>query len=247
MNWLMQTGKHDGFHMSISSPEIILALDLEDRAQINQVLKSTGDRLNWVKVGLQSYLRDGTSLVEELADSGKKVFLDLKLHDIPNTMAKALESLAGLPVGMITLHACAGPEALYRCANFARETMPGITLLGVTVLTSTNQEGLEAIGVKSPVEEQVVRLASLAVDQGIGGIVCSPLELPRLRKALPSATTLVTPGIRPANADAGDQKRIMTPAQAKQAGANYLVIGRPILAAPDPEKALDSILEELAY
>ena len=242
----MQTCKHDGFHMSISSPEIILALDLEDRAQINQVLKSTGDRLNWVKVGLQSYLRDGTSLVEELADSGKKVFLDLKLHDIPNTMAKALESLAGLPVGMITLHACAGPEALYRCANFARETMPGITLLGVTVLTSTNQEGLGAIGVKSPVEEQVVRLASLAVDQGIGGIVCSPLELPRLRQALAPSTTLVTPGIRPANTDAGDQKRIMTPAQAKQAGANYLVIGRPILAAPDPKKVLDSILEELA-
>jgi orotidine-5'-phosphate decarboxylase len=246
LNWLMQTGKHDGVHMSISSPEIILALDLEDRAQINQVLKSTGDRLNWVKVGLQSYLRDGTSLVEELADSGKKVFLDLKLHDIPNTMAKALESLAGLPVGMITLHACAGPEALYRCANFAREIMPSITLLGVTVLTSTNQEGLEAIGVKSPVEEQVVRLASLAVDQGIGGIVCSPLELPRLRQALAPSTTLVTPGIRPANADAGDQKRIMTPAQAKQAGANYLVIGRPILAAPDPKKVLDSILEELA-
>lgn len=231
--------------MSTSSPEIILALDLEERAQINQVLKSTGDRLSWVKVGLQSYLRDGASLVEELADSGKKVFLDLKLHDIPNTMAKALESLADLPVGMITLHACAGPEALNRCANFARETMPNVTLLGVTVLTSTNQEGLEAIGVTSPVEEQVSRLASVAVDQGIGGIVCSPLELPRLRLALPPSTTLVTPGIRPSDADAGDQKRIMTPALAKQAGANYLVIGRPILAAPDPRKALDSILEEL--
>ena len=241
----MQTAKHDRCFMSISSPEIILALDLEDRAQINQVLKSTGDRLTWVKVGLQSYLRDGVSLVEELADSGKKVFLDLKLHDIPNTMEKALESLA-VPVGMITLHACAGPEALHRCANFARETMPDVTLLGVTVLTSTNQEGLEAIGVKSPVEEQVSRLASLAVDQGIGGIVCSPLELPQLRQALPNKTTLVTPGIRPANSDAGDQKRIMTPAQAKQAGANYLVIGRPILAAIDPEKALESILEELA-
>ena len=231
--------------MSTSSPEIILALDLEERAQINQVLKSTGDRLSWVKVGLQSYLRDGASLVQELADSGKKVFLDLKLHDIPNTMAKALESLADLPVGMITLHACAGPEALNRCANFARETMPNVTLLGVTVLTSTNQEGLEAIGVTSPVEEQVSRLASVAVDQGIGGIVCSPLELPRLRQALPPSTILVTPGIRPSDADAGDQKRIMTPALAKQAGANYLVIGRPILAAPDPGKALDSILEEL--
>ena len=231
--------------MSESTTEIILALDLEDRAQIKQLLLATGDRLTWVKVGLQSFLRDGASLVHELADSGKKVFLDLKLHDIPNTMAKALESLAGLPVGMITLHACAGPEALNRCSVFAKEAMPDVTLLGVTVLTSTNQQGLEATGIKSPVEEQVLRLASLAVDHGVGGVVCSPLELPRLRQALPPSTTLVTPGIRPANSDAGDQKRIMTPAQARRAGANYLVIGRPILASPDPKVALDGILEEL--
>ena len=124
--------------------------------------------------------------------------------------------------------------------------IPNVTLLGVTVLTSTNQQGLEAVGVKDPIEDQVLRLAQLAVDQGIGGIVCSPLELPRLRQALPSSITLVTPGIRPANADTGDQKRIMTPRQAKLAGANYLVIGRPILAAADPEMALDSILEELS-
>jgi len=231
--------------MKSLSPEIILALDLDDRGKIHQVLQKTGDRLSWVKIGLQSYLRDGPSLVEEIADSGKKVFLDLKLHDIPNTMEKALESLSKLPVGLLTLHACAGPEALERCARFARETMPGVTLLGVTVLTSTNQAGLEAVGVHSQVDDQVLRLASLAVDRGIGGIVCSPLELPRLRLALPPTTTLVTPGIRPADADAGDQKRIMTPGQAKTAGANYLVIGRPILAAPDPRAALDSILEEL--
>ena len=232
--------------MSDSSPDIILALDLENREQINQVLQKTGDRLNWVKVGLQSFLREGRAFVHELADSGKNIFLDLKLHDIPNTMAKALESLSELPVGMITLHAGAGPEALARCSQFARENIPNVTLLGVTVLTSTNQQGLEAVGVKDPIEDQVLRLAQLAVDQGIGGIVCSPLELPRLRQALPSSITLVTPGIRPANADTGDQKRIMTPRQAKLAGANYLVIGRPILAAADPEMALDSILEELS-
>lgn len=124
--------------------------------------------------------------------------------------------------------------------------MPDVTLLGVTVLTSTNQAGLEAIGINDPVEDQVLRLASLAVDQGIGGIVCSPLELPKLRQALPQSTALVTPGIRPANASSDDQKRIMTPAQAKQAGANYLVIGRPILAAPNPRMALESILGELS-
>ena len=233
--------------MNESSPEIILALDLEDRQQIKNILQKTGERLSWVKVGLQSFLRDGTPLIRELADSGKKVFLDLKLHDIPNTMAKALESLAGLPVGMITLHACAGPEALARCSKFARDAMPDVTLLGVTVLTSTNQEGLEATGVKGPVDEQVVRLASLAVNQGIGGIVCSPLELPRLHQVLPRSTTLVTPGIRPANSDSGDQKRIMTPSEAKLAGANYLVIGRPILAAPDPQSALNAIWEELNH
>jgi len=232
--------------MSHSSPEIILALDLENREQINQVLHATGNRLQWVKVGLQSYLRDGKPLIQELSESGKKVFLDLKLHDIPNTMEKALESLAELPIGMITLHACAGPEALARCAKFAHKFLPEVTLLGVTVLTSTNQQGLESIGVNDSIENQVQRLASLAVESGLGGIVCSPLELPKLRQSLPASTALVTPGIRPAHADAGDQKRIMTPAQAKEAGANYLVIGRPILAASNPETALDQILEELS-
>ena len=231
--------------MTDHSPEIILALDLENRKQIHQVLQKTGDRLTWVKVGLQSYLRDGPSLVRELADAGKKVFLDLKLHDIPNTMAKSLESLAALPVGLLTLHACAGPEALFKCSEFARSAMPEVTLLGVTVLTSTNEEGLRAIGVSGPVEEQVQKLASLAVENGVGGIVCSPLELPRLRQSLPESTTLVTPGIRPKEAEIGDQKRIMTPGEAKLAGANYLVIGRPILAAPEPSKALDAILEEM--
>jgi len=231
--------------MTNHSPEIILALDLENRKQIHQVLEKTGDRLTWVKVGLQSYLRDGPSLVRELAHSGKKVFLDLKLHDIPNTMAKSLESLAALPVGLLTLHACAGPEALFKCSEFARSAMPEVTLLGVTVLTSTNEEGLRAIGVSGPVEEQVQKLASLAVENGVGGIVCSPLELPRLRQSLPESTTLVTPGIRPKEAEIGDQKRIMTPGEAKLAGANYLVIGRPILAAPEPSKALDAILEEM--
>ena len=166
--------------MSHSSPEIILALDLENREQINQVLHATGNRLQWVKVGLQSYLRDGKPLIQELSDSGKKVFLDLKLHDIPNTMEKALESLADLPVGMITLHACAGPEALARCAKFARKFLPEVTLLGVTVLTSTNQQGLESIGVNDSIDNQVQRLASLAVESGLGGIVCSPWNCPSL-------------------------------------------------------------------
>ncbi len=231
--------------MNSSSPEIILALDLEDRKQIHSLLKKTGSRLSWVKVGLQSFLRDGISLIRELADSEKNIFLDLKLHDIPNTMVKALESLSELPVKMITVHACAGPEALAKCAEFANQQMPEVTLLGVTVLTSTNQDGLKATGVTGTVEDQVLRLATMATSQGIGGIVCSPLELPSLRNSLPQSTTLVTPGIRPNDSETGDQKRIMTPSQAKNAGTDFLVIGRPILEAPDPGMALNRIIEEL--
>ena len=227
--------------------KIFVACDNTNVSNIKKIIKETEN--SKLKVGYKFGLeflnsKNGRNFVSQLKK--KLIFADLKLHDIPNTMAKALESLSELPVGMITLHAGAGPEALARCSQFARENIPNVTLLGVTVLTSTNQQGLEAVGVKDPIEDQVLRLAQLAVDQGIGGIVCSPLELPRLRQALPSSITLVTPGIRPANADTADQKRIMTPRQAKLAGANYLVIGRPILAATDPKMALDSILEELS-
>ncbi|MDA8991583.1 orotidine-5'-phosphate decarboxylase [Opitutales bacterium] len=231
--------------MITKTPEIILALDVDNREHAQKILQATGERLEWVKVGLQSFLRDGPDLVHTIVDSGKKVFLDLKLHDIPNTMAKAMESLADLPIGMLTLHANAGEEALHRCAQVGKEKLPNTLLLAVTVLTSMNQESLHSVGVESPVIEQVERLASLAAQSEIGGIVCSPQELIRLRSCLPSETKLITPGIRPTGSAVGDQKRIMTPLQAKQAGADYLVIGRPILAASSPSQALDDILCEL--
>ena len=233
------------FRMHEGIPEVILALDVESKERARGMLKACGDRLRWVKVGLQTYLRDGPDFVREISDSGKRVFLDLKLHDIPNTMAKAIESLASLPIGMLTLHASAGPDALHGCARIAREAMPKTTLLAVTVLTSMDQDALASIGIASPVEEQVNRLATLAAESGVGGIVCSPLELPRLRTILSSETKLVTPGIRPAGSAVGDQKRIMTPSQAKDAGADYLVIGRPILADDNPQSALELILKEL--
>ena len=223
-------------------PEIILALDVDNRQQAEKILKETGEKLQWVKVGLQSYLRDGPDLVRTIADSGKKVFLDLKLHDIPNTMAKAMESLAKLPIGMLTLHAHSGEEALRRCAKTGKDIMPDTLLLAVTVLTSMDQEALNSIGINSPVIEQVTRLATVATHSEIGGIVCSPQELVHLRSCIPSSTKMVTPGIRPAGSAIGDQKRIMTPAQAKEAGADYLVIGRPILAAENPAFALENIL-----
>tara|TARA_B100000963_G_scaffold208515_1_gene181613 strand:+ start:1030 stop:1740 length:711 start_codon:yes stop_codon:yes gene_type:complete len=231
--------------VSNSRPEIILALDVESRAKATTILQETGDQLKWVKVGLQSYLRDGPDLLREIAEMGKRIFLDLKLHDIPNTMSKALESLSSLPISMLTLHATAGPDALAECAHETKTLMPEVTLLAVTVLTSMDEESLSAIGVDSPVENQVIKLAKLAAESGIGGIVCSPLELRMLRPLLPSETKLVTPGIRPSGSDIGDQKRIMTPLQAQRAGADYLVIGRPILAAPKPSQALASIIAEM--
>ena len=212
--------------VSNSRPEIILALDVESRAKATTILQETGDQLKWVKVGLQSYLRDGPDLLREIAEMVKRIFLDLKLHDIPNTMSKALESLSSLPISMLTLHATAGLMP-WRNAHEAKTLMPEVTLLAVTVLTSMDEESLSAIGVDSPVENQVIKLAKLAAESGIGGIVCSPLELRMLRPLLPSETKLVTPGIRPSGSDIGDQKRIMTPGQAQRAGADYLVIGDP--------------------
>ena len=231
--------------VSNSPPEIILALDVESRSKARSILKATGEQLKWVKVGLQSYLRDGPDLLSEIAGMGKQIFLDLKLHDIPNTMSKALESLSSLPIDMLTVHATAGPDALSKCSEEAKTMMPEVTLLAVTVLTSMDKGNLSAIGVDSPVEEQVIKLATLASESGIGGVVCSPLELEILRPALPPETKLVTPGIRPSGSDHGDQKRIMTPSQAHRAGADYLVIGRPILAAPEPSDALAKIIGEL--
>jgi len=232
-------------HVTHRTPEIILALDVDNREQAEKILQATGNKLEWVKVGLQSYLRDGPDLVKTIADTGKKVFLDLKLHDIPNTMAKAMESLSKLPIGMLTLHAHAGEEALLVCAQTGKEILPETLLLAVTVLTSMDQSALNSIGVQSPVIEQVERLARIATQSQVGGIVCSPHELTHLRACLPSETKTVTPGIRPAGSAVGDQKRIMTPVEAKHAGADYLVIGRPILAAENPALALDSILEEM--
>ena len=231
--------------VSNSPPEIILALDVESRSKARSILKATGEQLKWVKVGLQSYLRDGPDLLSEIAGMGKQIFLDLKLHDIPNTMSKALESLSSLPINMLTVHATAGPDALSKCSKEAKTMMPEVTLLAVTVLTSMDKGNLSAIGVDSPVEEQVIKLATLASESGIGGVVCSPLELEILRPALPPENKLVTPGIRPSGSDHGDQKRIMTPSQAHRAGADYLVIGRPILAAPEPSDALAKIIGEM--
>ena len=232
---------------SMSNPktEIILALDVESRTKAEEILDKTGEELKWVKIGLQTYLRDGKSFIHDIASSGKSIFLDLKLHDIPNTMCKAIESLSDLPIKMLTLHSSSGPEALIECKKVATNCLPSAKLLAVTVLTSMNRQNLRSIGIDMEIIEQVNNLANMAVESGISGIVSSPLELVKLRPKLPQETIFVTPGIRPTGSVSGDQKRVMTPKQASAAGANYLVIGRPILEAQCPKSALSEIQNEL--
>tara|TARA_B100002019_G_C21141324_1_gene533406 strand:+ start:127 stop:828 length:702 start_codon:yes stop_codon:yes gene_type:complete len=231
--------------MSNPKTEIILALDVESRTKAEEILDKTGEELKWVKIGLQTYLRDGKSFIHDIASSGKSIFLDLKLHDIPNTMCKAIESLSDLPIKMLTLHSSSGPEALIKCKKVATNCLPNAKLLAVTVLTSMNRQNLRSIGIDMEIIEQVNNLANLAVESGISGIVSSPLELVKLRPKLPQETIFVTPGIRPTGSVSGDQKRVMTPKQASAAGANYLVIGRPILEAQCPKSALSEIQNEL--
>jgi orotidine-5'-phosphate decarboxylase len=204
-----------------------------------------------VKVGLELFTAAGPEVVTLLRECGLRVFLDLKFHDIPATMAGACASAARLGAELITVHAAAGREALAAAraaaaAAAAEEGHPPPALLAVTVLTSWSAERLAAeLGVVEPIGDHVLRLAGLAVETGLEGVVCSPWELAALRARLPEGLGLVTPGIRPAGTGRGDQRRVMTPAEADAAGASLLVIGRPISAAPDPAAAFEACCSEL--
>ena len=207
--------------------------------------------LRWVKVGLELFVAGGPAVVQQLRDQGKRVFLDLKFHDIPASMAGACSSAARLGAELITVHASAGSAALCAAQAEALESaaaagLPAPTLLAVTVLTSWEQARFASeLAIGEPLAAYVPRLAQLAAAAGIGGCVCSPLEVAALRAAHPEPFALVTPGIRPAGAALGDQQRVLTPAQAVAAGASQLVIGRPITAAPDPVAAFAACCREL--
>ncbi|MDO8538949.1 MAG: orotidine-5'-phosphate decarboxylase [Opitutaceae bacterium] len=225
--------------------DLILVLDAQSPREVTPTLKSLQGTVHWVKVGLEMYTACGPDAVREIADMGFNVFLDLKLHDIPNTVAKAIESAARLPIRMLTLHTSGGREMMQWAAKARQQHAPSVLLLGVTVLTSMSAAGLAETGVADTPPNQVVRLGRLAAQSGIRGLVCSPLEIAPLRAALPPDVVLVTPGIRPRDARADDQTRVMTPAEAAAAGANYIVVGRPIFKAPDPVAAARAILAEL--
>ena len=231
-------------NMSKRDCKLILALDLPDRESALKILDGLRGKLEWVKIGLQMYLKYGADFVREVSGMGFKIFLDLKLFDIPNTVASAVESVSVLPVSMLTIHASGGREMMRRAVESAAERNPELLILGVTVVTSFDADSLAETGVELEPEWQVEKLAKLAVDSGLKGLVCSPLEIEGLRSILPEDTVLVTPGIRPSGSSADEQKRIMTPSLAAKAGASYIVVGRPILKAPDPAKAARALKKE---
>ncbi len=228
------------------SCHLILVLDAQSPREVLPALRQLQGTVEWVKIGLEMYTACGPDAVREIADLGFNVFLDLKLHDIPNTVAKAVESAARLPIRMLTLHTSGGAEMMRWAVKAQATHAPDLLLLGVTVLTSLSAPELSAVGFPLSPQEQVLRLGRLAIDSGLRGLVCSPLELSVLRRELPADVQLVTPGIRPKGAAAGDQTRIMTPAEAAAAGASYIVVGRPIFQAPDPVAAARAIQQELA-
>jgi orotidine-5'-phosphate decarboxylase len=225
-----------------SRDRLIVALDVGTRAEAISLALTLAPFSGCMKIGLQLFTAEGPDLIRAIRETGANVFLDLKLHDIPNTVARAVESAVGLDVQMLTLHLCGGTEMIRAAVSAAPDNL---LLLGVTVLTSVNRETLREIGITDDVSQQVVRLAKIGADFGIGGIVASAQEIGALRNAIHRDVKLVVPGIRPTGSKEDDQQRTMTPAQAVAAGADYLVIGRPITAAPDPIVATKQILEEI--
>jgi orotidine-5'-phosphate decarboxylase len=229
--------------MTKVADKIIVALDVPTKMQALELVEKLRDQIALFKVGLQLFIAEGPAIVGAVSSTGSKAFLDLKLHDIPNTVARAVESANGLGVQMLTIHLSGGREMI-RAAIKARGNHT--LLLGVTVLTSSTEETLREIGIEDKVNDQVLRLAKLGVEAGIDGIVASPHEIQTLRREFGDGIKIIVPGIRPNWSEPGDQKRMMTPREAFEAGADYLVIGRPITAHPKPQEAVAKILEELS-
>lgn len=221
---------------------LIAALDVATKSAADNLLARLEGVPSWVKIGLELFTAEGPSIVEHVAKQGYAVMLDLKLHDIPETVARAISQVAHLGASLCTVHSAGGRAMLEAAVASAGQ----MKILAVTVLTSLDEQDLVDIGARGPMTELVTRRAALAIQCGCGGIVASPNELVALRAAVPEESWLVTPGIRPAGAAAADQKRITTPAAARAAGADLLVVGRPLRDASNPAAAARAILAELA-
>lgn len=221
---------------------LIVALDVPTARQARELAGQVGDAAGIYKVGLQLFTAEGPALVRDLVSSGKRVFLDLKLHDIPNTVVHAVKSAKELGVSMLTVHASGGPSMLKAAADAADGEL---LLLAVTVLTSMDENELSQVGVGGRVQDQVLRLAELARAAGCGGVVASPRESSLIRGRLGEGFAIVNPGVRPAGAELNDQRRVATPAEAIRAGATHIVVGRPITQAAHPAQAAAAIVREI--
>jgi orotidine-5'-phosphate decarboxylase len=234
--------------------KLLVALDVESGERAMHLVDALRGLAGGFKIGNRLFTSEGPALVRRIADAGSRVFLDLKYHDIPNTVEQAVEAAVGTGAWMINVHASGGTAMMQAAARAARETSARLgrsapLLIGVTVLTSLDQEALRAVGVERPVLDQVIALARLTRQAGLQGVVASAQETAAIRQACGPEFQIVTPGIRGAAAgtERNDQSRTMGPAEAIRAGASYIVVGRPIIAAPDPRAAAGAIVEELAH
>jgi orotidine-5'-phosphate decarboxylase len=240
---VLDTAKSEDFgYMTPAADKIIIALDVATGEKAVALVTKLRSQISHFKIGLQLYTAAGPDVVREIIKLGAKVFLDLKLHDIPNTVAAAIAAANNLGVNMLTIH-LSGAEAMIRAAVEAADKK--LTIVGVTVLTSQTDETLKQTGINDPIDQQVIRLARLALKCGVEAVVASPREAAVLRREFADRMKIITPGIRPSGAASGDQRRFTTPRDALAAGADYLVIGRPVVAAPDPCAAVEKILDDL--
>lgn len=230
--------------MSELRDRMIVALDVPSASEARALVSKIGEAASFYKVGKQLFTAEGPQVVRDLIASGRRVFLDLKFHDIPNTVGSAVASAAGLGVSMLTVHASGGSKMLKAAAEGARGSK--VIVLGVTVLTSLGQDDLAEVGLSTTVEQQVLRLGRLAIESGCGGLVASAHEARQLRSQIARDFALVVPGVRPAGTPAGDQARVVTPREAFDAGATHIVVGRPITAATDPATAARQIVDDIA-
>jgi orotidine-5'-phosphate decarboxylase len=231
--------------MSDSKSRLIVALDVPDRAAALQCVDRLSGRVGYFKLGLEIFTAEGPRLVEEIRDRGERIFLDLKFHDIPNTVAGAVRSACSLGVDMLTVHASGGAAMLRAAVEEAQKASNPPLILAVTALTSLSGDDIAQLGIGRKTEQWVETLASVAYGAGVRGLVASSKELPMLREKFGDELRLVIPGIRPAGAAAQDQSRTATPGDAIRSGAGYIVVGRPILQAADPAAAADAIVAEI--
>jgi orotidine-5'-phosphate decarboxylase len=228
--------------MTKVADKIIVALDVPAKKEALQLVEQLRKEISFFKIGLQLYTAEGPEIVRAVLSAGARVWLDLKLYDIPNTVGRAVESAGALGVQLLTIHLSGGGEMIRAAASAKKGPM---SILGVTVLTSSTEQTLREIGISSKVDDQVLRLTKLGVENGIDGVVASPHEIKRLRSEFGDKIKIAVQAIRPTWATADDQKRFMTPRQALEAGADYIGIGRPITKHPNPGEAVEKILAEL--